>query len=154
MKEKVENVFPQVKSSKEFNTSNDTRNRWQRMNDANYDKKLHKIQKVNQPISRATFNALLKRYGNTNLDRFSHLSRVGGHTKRHPRTKQLIQMQTSEVIKPKLQPRQAYHRKQHRSEQQISATIQNGKLFVAIETRIRTIPYWKTVWFTANNRRK
>jgi len=129
----------------------DTRNRFQRMFDARYN---DKIVKSKQPISKAEFHALSIQ-NQTNLDKFEYLSRLEGSMRKHPRTKELIQFQTSDVQNYSKFPRVAYHRRQNQKIQQITATIQDGKLNVEIESvKPRKTNQWQSVWYSKHQRRK
>lgn len=129
----------------------DTRNRFQRIFDARYN---DKIVKSNQPISKAEFHVLSMR-NQTNLDKFEYLSRLEGSMRKHPRTKELIQFQTSDVQNYSKFPRIAYHRRKNQKCQQITAMIQDGKLNVSIESiPPKKTNQWKSVWFTKGQRRK
>lgn len=117
----------------------DTRNRWQRIYEAKYD---------NKPISIDR-----KRLSETNIDKFNRLSDNYGHTLRHPRTREIIRMKSSDVMPPKTMPRT--YRKVAQPIQYIRTTkTKDGKLETEIYTGRNKRKSWKSIWYSGHNRRK
>lgn len=130
----------------------DTRNRYQRIFTARYDNATVKPREVN------------KRFKcQTELMQLNRLSDENNHTKRHPRTHQLIRFQTSDVrkfvkaLKTHLNslPRTTFQRKQNAVSGRITTTIKDGKIISCKVTREHeSVATWKSIWYSRNNRRK
>jgi len=134
---------------KDKNGKMDTRNRFQRMYDARYKKP---IAENMAKLEKATPENLREK---REKDNYARLSRKYGFTKRHPRTKDLIIFQTSDVIPTKIQPRTAYHRAINETQQAVITVIRKGKLeSVEIKNHAKKPSNWRSVWFSGNSRRK
>lgn len=116
----------------------DTRNRYQRMYDANYEGKP-------TPIPR-------ERLSETEVDKFNRLSDMYGHTLRHPRTRDIIRMRTADIIPPRTMPRTK--RGVAPKIQIIKATRTKEGIEAEIITGKNKRKSWKSVWYSGHNRKK
>jgi len=121
----------------------DTRNRWQRMNDARYEKTAY---------TQGELMTLKNRAKENNIQHFNRLSDEHGHTLKHPRTSELIRMKTSDVVSPKLIPR--VYRKVAQPIQFIKVTRNKDGITGIIHTGKNRKKSWRSIWYSSQSRRK
>ena len=152
----------------------DTRNRWQQIYDSTYDDKIYNATQLSDLISETEFREIVRRNGNTALEKQEKQLIRNGFIYRHPRTQELIighyKSTHAELrLVKKLQPCVPYARRRNAKQPSLRFKSSNTlKCFVSnagknkTDKRIKVVQVgiyestkqFKTVWYSRHDRRK
>ena len=152
----------------------DTRNRWQQIYDSTYNDKMYNATQLSDLINETEFREIVRRNGNTTVEKQEKQLIRNGFVYRHPRTQELIigpyrSTYTEIRLVKKLQPCVPYARRRNGKQPSLRFKSVNAlKRFVSnasknkTDKRIRIVQVgmyestkqFKTVWYSKHDRRK